>query len=237
MMKILTRLSSKATTIFQKLQRVSFSQKYIRGNGIEIGALHNSLKVSRHARVKYVDRMDCNHLREHYPELQKFNLVPVDIIDDGEALTTIPNNSLDFIIANHFLEHCKNPIAVLKNFYAKLSLNGIMYMAIPDKRYTFDRTRDLTSFEHVANDYNNITDHFPHFVDFARHVGKINDEVKILADAKKMSGMDYSIHYHVWNATTFRHFLSASIDLLNLNLRVLEFKQNFSEIIAILRKM
>lgn len=45
-------------------------------------------------------------LREHYSELSSLDLVIVDIICDGEKLEKIENDSQDFVIANHFFEHC-----------------------------------------------------------------------------------------------------------------------------------
>ena len=39
-----------------RIDRESVANAYIKGNGIEIGALHNPLKVSPAAHVKYVDR-------------------------------------------------------------------------------------------------------------------------------------------------------------------------------------
>jgi hypothetical protein len=69
-------------------RRETIARVYLRGNGIEIGALHHPLKVSRWARVKYVDRLSVPDLREQYPELDSEDLVNVDILDDGESLRT-----------------------------------------------------------------------------------------------------------------------------------------------------
>ena len=82
--------------------RKSLAKRFIRGCGIEIGALHNPLWVPPRSRVTYVDRMDENDLRRHYPELNDLPLVKVNIVDDGEKLTAFEPNSQDFIIANHF---------------------------------------------------------------------------------------------------------------------------------------
>src|SRR5258708_4169680 len=63
--------------------------QYLRGTGLELGALHSPLEVTG-VNVRYVDRMAVADLRRHYPELAGFALTPVDIIDDGEKLSTIP---------------------------------------------------------------------------------------------------------------------------------------------------
>src|SRR5688500_12343742 len=81
--------------------RLLLSSFYLEGQGIEVGALHLPLALPSKARAKYVDRLSVNDLRIHYPELKDLPLVNVDIIDDGEKLLTIPNESQDFIVANH----------------------------------------------------------------------------------------------------------------------------------------
>ena len=59
-----------------------------------------------------------------------------DIIDDGEVLSKVADNTYDFVIANHFLEHAEDPFSTLKNFARILRPGGMIFMAIPDKRWT-----------------------------------------------------------------------------------------------------
>src|SRR5437588_12306604 len=83
--------------------RLLLSSFYLQGHGLEVGALHQPLELTSKASVQYVDRLSVADLRKHYPELNSVNLVDVDIIDDGERLTTVANDSQDFIVANHML--------------------------------------------------------------------------------------------------------------------------------------
>jgi hypothetical protein len=62
-------------------RRVLLARKYLRGSGIEIGALHSPLVVPSCTSVKYVDRLSVRELRLQYHELKKYPLVNVDIID------------------------------------------------------------------------------------------------------------------------------------------------------------
>src|SRR5690349_12337154 len=71
------------------LRRRTIASSYLRGDGLEIGALHNPLKVPPTARVRYVDRMGVADLRREYPELSRERLVDVDILDDGETLASV----------------------------------------------------------------------------------------------------------------------------------------------------
>ena len=127
--------------------------KYLRGSGIEIGALGSPLPVPYGAQVKYVDRLSVKDLRSEYPQLKNSAFVEVDIIDDGQTLTKVPSDSCDFVIANHFLEHCENPLGALVTFLRVLKRKGVLYMAVPDKRCTFDEGRPVTALQHIVKDY------------------------------------------------------------------------------------
>ena len=91
--------------------------------------------------MKYVDRMTVAELRRQYQELAGDPLVETDIIDNGEQLTTIRDETQDFVIANHFIEHCQNPIQTFQNLFRVLKPGGVLYVAVPDKRFTFDADR------------------------------------------------------------------------------------------------
>ena len=121
--------------------RREFAERFLAGEGLEIGALHLPLRTPAGARVRYVDRMSVEDLRAEYAELEDWKLTPVDVIDNGELLSTIPESSQDFIIANHFLEHCEDPIRTIETHLGKLRPGGVLFYAVPDKRYTFDSRR------------------------------------------------------------------------------------------------
>jgi hypothetical protein len=52
--------------------RELYSAMYIRGEGIEIGALNAPLKVSPNARVSYVDKCLEDKLKEYYTDIDSF---------------------------------------------------------------------------------------------------------------------------------------------------------------------
>ena len=130
----------------------ALAREFLHGNGLEIGALHNPLPLTDAARVRYVDRFDIAGLRRHYPELGDLELVPVDIIDDGETLANVLPASQDFIAASHFFEHCENPLGAIRAHLGRLKPGGLLFYAIPDKRMTFDHARANTGFAHLVAD-------------------------------------------------------------------------------------
>ena len=218
--------------------RKIISYRYLEGIGIEIGALHNPLPVSKRAIVKYVDRFSLSELQKHYSDLDLQQMIKIDIIDDGERLSTIENSSLDFIIANHFLEHCENPIGTIRNHLKKINDGGILYYAIPEKNFTFDRNRPLTTFNHLIYDdaESPVISRKNHFYEWVTFVEDYSGANPIDCRVSGLLAMNYSIHYHVWDIETIFQFLDKTNDYLNNPFRVLHFEKNESEIIIILQK-
>lgn len=188
-------------------------QQYLAGTGIEIGALHNPLNLSGLpvTAIRYVDRLSNLELRQQYPELKYLKLVPVDIIDNGEVLGKIENESLDFIIANHFLEHARNPLGCIENWLTKLKPGGIIFMAAPDKQHTFDVDRELTPLGHLVADYRSSPNERlerdrQHYREWAMLVSKVPvDEIE--GYVRKLIEIDYSIHFHTFTLQSFLEML------------------------------
>lgn len=189
-------------SLFRRIlfNRYLISALYLDGRGIEIGALHNPLYVLPWVNVSYVDRMTDTALREQYPELEVQKLVTVDIVDDGEHLATIRDNSQDFVIANHFLEHCENPLLALENMLRVLRQGGVVFLALPDMRYSFDRERLATSLEHLQRDCHEGPEwsRRGHFEEWVRLVNGVRDELQVERDVDALIAKGYSIHFHAW---------------------------------------
>lgn len=224
------------------LRRKVLSQQFLKGEGIEIGALHQPLWIPPSATVQYVDRMQIDDLRRQYPELASVNLTPVDRIDDGEKLATFSANSLDFIVANHMLEHCENPIGTIRSHLSKLKPGGVLYYAIPDKRFTFDLKRPLTSWDHFLRDENegSTWSRHGHFDEYVSLVENIPEGQPRTDRVNHLLSINYSIHFHVWDAASFNDFLRLtdthlrSTNSTGFEICILE--ENQLEVVAILRK-
>lgn len=219
-------------------RRRELSWKFLSGDGVEIGALHHPMALGPRARVRYVDRYDVDGLRRHYPELRDYDLAPVDAIDDGETLSTFGDGELDFIVANHFLEHTENPIGTIRNQLGKLRAGGRLYFAVPNKHDSFDRGRATTPFDHlVADDRDGPrASRAEHFQEWTRCVGGLEDPREIEAHSQRLMAMNYSIHFHVWDARAFSDFLNRTRSFLGNAFDIEHFSINGSEIVAVLRK-
>jgi predicted SAM-dependent methyltransferase len=217
--------------------RKVLTETFLAGEGIEIGGLHLPLRVPRSVRVRYVDRMPVAELRQHYPELADENLVPVDIIDDGETLATFEDESQDFIIANHFLEHTQDPIGTISRLLQVLRPQGVLYMAVPDKRFTFDVGRPLTTLDHLIRDHTEGPEWSceSHFREWVEIVCQIQGEAQTEA-VRQLMETNYSIHFHVWTAATLLEFLVALPKQFGLPLAIEAAVRNGPETICVLRR-
>lgn len=196
---------------FSKVDRMGISANYIKGEGIEIGALNYPLLVPAHARVKYVDRISGQEHAAIFPEMPLKDMVHVDIIDDGETLKKVGDATQDFVIANHFIEHCQNPAMTIENLLRVLKKGGIVFMAIPDKRFTFDLNRDLTTMDHFIRDYKegpawSEQDHYEDFVRKTEWSKNAKTDEDIQNVIRHLKSINFSIHFHVWSHPTMIDF-------------------------------
>ncbi len=196
---------------YELTARVGLANRYIRGSGIEIGALQKPTRLNGACQVRYIDRMSLEKLLEHYPEMAKIPVQAPDIVDDGQLLQHIAESSQDFAIANHFLEHCPDPIRSIHNMLRVVRQGGILYLAVPDKRHTFDLRRPVTSYAALKSAYvsGQRAGCADLFYEWASLVYRLPPE-QAKVRAEQLMEEDYSIHYNVWSTGDLLSFLLAA---------------------------
>lgn len=221
-----------------------YATRFLQGEGIEIGACHLPLQVDKTiSRVRYIDKLTARQIKKFFPELEGHQIVEADIICDViKSPLPFAENSLDFVIANHLLEHCPNSLKVFKEFYRVLKNFGVLYLGLPDKRYTFDRKRNVTPLSHLIKDFDNDITNIDelHLVD---HLVKA-DKIKIPKDLKKRKKLfkyhlNRSIHVHVWTYKEMVEFISYMIEKKGTYFNLLELylpKGIRNEVIFVLQK-
>ena len=143
------------------------------------------------------------------------------------------DSSLNYVATSHVIEHVANPLAAIMEWYRVLRNDGIIYMVVPDRRLTFDRSRSLTSVTHILDDYKNGTTQVDgtHIDDFVLHVdwkefspGTPDEMVaeereQVRADYRKrvQEGAEINIHFHTFELQTMKELLTHANDVLPLN--------------------
>lgn len=198
---------------------------------LEIGAL-NAPVFGNSANVRYADRFSTEELAERYPH--KSNIRNVDYVLSRTRFSELIPERFECIIANHVIEHVPDLITWFDQIGVLVESEGWAFLAIPDKRYTFNIIRPLTTFadlldcahrELVAPSVGQIFSHlYLHRKVETQDIwdGKPVDTAspridlrKAVRNALSMAEQYHSVHCHVF---TFDSFLQLVDDLLRAGL-------------------
>jgi hypothetical protein len=114
---------------------------------------------------------------------------------------------------------------------------GILYMAVPDCRRTFDAGRKPTSLDHVVDDHVHGTarSRKAHQEEWASLVERVPAS-GVPGRVRELEEQDYSIHFHVWTPTEFGNLLEYARQQQHLPFTIEALRGNGQEFIAILRR-
>ena len=237
--------------------RKHVADRFIKGHGIEIGALTSPLVIPEDSHVQYVEKYSFEELEKQYSimnldfSIEIDSLVKPDIFDDAETLAKLGDNTQDFVIANHVLEHLENPIKAFKNILRVAKFDGIVYVALPDMRRCFDRYRSPTSWDHILQDYDQgpawSKDQAYHEfaqIFFREGVDKgllpqVNDgdrETQIREIEEQLKQAGFSIHFHAWTPDGMLQMFLKIKEHYNLPFEISLIQKNQDEVIFIFRK-
>jgi SAM-dependent methyltransferase len=77
------------------------------------------------------------------------------IISDAVDISSIQNESYDFVFASHSLEHIANPIKALKEWLRIIKDGGFIILIVPEKSQCFDHNREYSKFTTLLTQYHN----------------------------------------------------------------------------------
>lgn len=117
--------------------------------GVELGPLNRPLIRREDGEVLYADHRSTEDLRAKYaghdlvigPKAQP--IVEVDLVLEHQSLAQALGDRapVDYIVASHVIEHIPDPIGWLTELAGVLREDGVIFLVVPDKRFTFDFRR------------------------------------------------------------------------------------------------
>jgi SAM-dependent methyltransferase len=119
--------------------------------GLEIGGSLNPLASGPNSRT--LDHLDQEGLIAKYSAqgLDTSRIAPVTYVWSGEPLTELVKEQFDWIVASHVVEHVPDLILFLLECDKLLEPGGVLTLAVPDRRYTFDFYRPRSGLASVID--------------------------------------------------------------------------------------
>lgn len=242
------------------LVRNLISETFIRGKGIEIGAFTSPLPASPEVSVIYIDKYTLDQIKQNIisvgMSLNDFGIdenaiVKSDLLDNGEELSKVGDNTQDFVIANHVLEHFEDPIKGFKNILRVTKHFGFIYLALPDMRRCFDRNRKPTSLEHIFRDYDEgpewsrdlaYQEFGEIFVAEGMDKGLISKEFRekrsecVSQYSQQLKKIHFDIHFHAWTADSMLQMFCEIKARYHFSFEIKLMLQNQDEVIFVFQK-
>lgn len=114
--------------------------------GVELGPLNKPLILREDGEVLYADHRSTEDLRRKYAEhdtvvgAQASTIVDVDLVLENQTLPEALGSRapVDYVVASHVLEHIADPVGWLAEIAGILRDGGVLFLVVPDKRFTFD---------------------------------------------------------------------------------------------------
>jgi SAM-dependent methyltransferase len=215
--------------------RKRLAHQYIRGSGMEFGALQWPLDVPLQAEVRYADTKTVAELRRQFPHLPI--ITAPDIITDLESMKGVDDESEDFVIANQVVEHLEDPFKALKSMNRVLRPNGIAYITLPDKTLSVDKRRNITPLDHLIRDHQEGPDWSlaGHYEEWCRCIMGLTGEAQASKVALFLTER-VNIHFHVWDYSAMKEMFDYLTNLPEIRLEIILSMRNGLEVIWILRK-
>jgi SAM-dependent methyltransferase len=139
-----------------------------------------------------------------------------NFILESTALNGIADDSYDFILSSHSLEHSANPVKALKEWSRVTKPGGAIILVLPHYKYTFDHRRTPTSLAHMLEDFRcNTTEadttHFEEVLQLHDLSYDDNNATPEQFRDRCMNNLETRwIHHHVFDENNARELLEAA---------------------------
>ncbi len=200
-------------------------QPFVDGKkGLEIGgpskAFERGLKpVPIYHRVGSLDNCDFSRnttWKEHADDYRFSPDKPAgrSLFCDASDLSCIADDSYDFVLSSHNLEHFANPMKALYEWKRVIRPGGGLIVLLPDYRRTFDHRRSPTPVDHMLEDWQKKTEeddlsHLPEIL--AKHDLSLDPLAGSLEEFRARSLKNFHnrcLHHHVFDDKNSRDLLA-----------------------------
>ncbi len=130
----------------------------LKGTGIEIGALSSPFDLD--ANVLYADTVTADVMEEQLKKNEgkvylNRRLVDITILLERPFYNfqSIESNSMDFCVSSNVIEHHPNPVYFLLEQFRVIRSGGYLYVKIPNKEVTYDRSRISTPISYLEDKF------------------------------------------------------------------------------------
>jgi hypothetical protein len=140
--------------VTSKLERMLGTARPL-GFCLEIGARDAPLLHKGAHDVAYVDYAPTDVLKANQtdPVVRVDRIVDVDVVWGDRPLAESAGRPVDYVVASHVVEHVPDLIGWLLELSEALRPGGVLGLAVPDKRFTFDVLRQETVLAEVVEAY------------------------------------------------------------------------------------
>ena len=115
--------------------------------GLEIGPCHAPLIPKAAGEVLYVDYATTEDLRRDWTKskIAPADIVDVDVVWGDRRLAEAAPGPFDYVVASHVVEHAPDLAGWLAEIREVLKPGGVLGLAVPDRRFTFDILRPVST--------------------------------------------------------------------------------------------
>ncbi|MBA3963468.1 MAG: methyltransferase domain-containing protein [Chthoniobacterales bacterium] len=198
--------------------RFEVARRYLSGVGLEVGAGARPFPLPDHAQAIYGDIRDNDALVKFFRTTE---VISGQLID-AQTLAGFPENSFDFLVSAHVIEHLRDPLGAIVCGFRVLKAQRPFIIVVPEMGSTFDRNRPETTVEHALRDFRDGGEStcFQAYEEHLRFVhpyltGQHYEESEIQRQAAENTKRwrDFDVHFHAWTKAGFAALLHAAAEI------------------------
>lgn len=223
------------------------------GLGLELGPYDQPTVFKSEAQVRYLDWKNREQLVRECTHPDLIEQIPeIDYVVESNRYGDYISDKFDYIIANHVMEHAPNMIQWLADLGAMMNDGGILFLALPDKKFSFDKYRQDTALSHFVAEYLAGVEAIPreHQIEceiyydeaFVNRPMNVRDKLNLDRIAQKLKAPPHvGIHSHVFDSDTIESKVLKPILMMGfLTFNLVDFVpargETGGEMIIVLRK-